>query len=188
MSSDPLTFTPGPALPAGRVESTLDVLQSSAVECDLRVFVVRAVLTSGKVSSFPLFLRGGELVNPEYALDMVTVSVEDERVAFNVEGMDKLWSFRSRLEIPIAHITGVEVNHEQVGRWWHGLKMLGTDLPGLFAAGMFRYHGETVFWDVRDPAHAIIVSLEHETYKKLIVEVADPPATVTILKSAIGRT
>jgi len=130
-------------------------------------------------------LRGER--DPEYALDMVTVSVEGERVAFNVEGMDKLWSLRSRLEIPIAHITGAEVNHEQVGRWWHGLKLLGTDLPGLFAAGMFRYHGETVFWDVRDPAQAVIVSLEHETYKKLIVEVADPAATVATLQSVIGR-
>ena len=118
---------------------------------------------------------------------MVNISVEGGRVAFNVEGMDKLWSLRSRLEIPIAHITGAEVNHEQVGRWWHGIKLLGTDLPGLFAAGMFRYHGEMVFWDVRDPAHAIIVSLEHETYKKLIIEVADPDAAVATLKSAIEQ-
>jgi hypothetical protein len=118
---------------------------------------------------------------------MVNVSVEGDRVAFNVEGMDKLWSLRSRLEIPTAHITGAEVNHEQVGRWWHGIKVLGTDLPGVLGAGMFLYHREIVFWDVRDPSHAIIVSLEHETYKKLIVEVADPAATVTTLKSAIGQ-
>jgi hypothetical protein len=28
---------------------------------------------------------------------------------------------------------------------------MGTDLPGLFAAGTFFYHGELVFWDVRHP-------------------------------------
>lgn len=38
-------------------------------------------------------------------------------------------------------------------------------------------HGELVFRDVRDPASTIIVSLEHERYKKLIVEVADPTET-----------
>jgi hypothetical protein len=118
---------------------------------------------------------------------MVNVSVEGDRATFTVEGMDRLWSLRSRLEIPIAHITGAEVNHEQVGRWWHGIKLIGTDLPGLFGAGMFLYHGEVVFWDVRDPASAIIVSLEHETYKKLIIEVADPAATVATLRSAIGQ-
>ncbi len=104
---------------------------------------------------------------------------------FNVEGLHKLWSFRSRLDIPLTHIIDVEINHEQVGRWWHGFKLIGTDAPGLFAAGMFVFHGELVFWDVRHPENAVIVSLEHETYKKLIVEVADPAGTVAILQSAI---
>ena len=59
-------------------------------------------------------------------------------------------------------------------------------MPGLFAAGTFYYHGELVFWDVRHPEQAIIVSLQHERYKKLIVEVADPTETVTRLRQAIG--
>jgi hypothetical protein len=52
---------------------------------------------------------------------------------------------------------------------------------------MFLYHREIVFWDVRDPSGAIIVSLAHETYKKLIVEVANPAAAVTMLDAAIAR-
>jgi hypothetical protein len=44
-----------------------------------------------------------------------------------------------------------------------------------------------VFWDVRDPQKTIIVSLEHEFYKKLIVEVADPPAVAALLQSALRR-
>jgi hypothetical protein len=117
---------------------------------------------------------------------MVNVSVEGDRVAFDVEGLHKLWSMRSRLEIPLEHITSAEVNHEQVSGWWHGFKLIGTDMPGVFAAGMFVFHGEIVFWDVRHPENAIVVSLEHETYKKLIIEVADPAATVAMLNAAIG--
>ena len=118
---------------------------------------------------------------------MVNVSVEDGRAVFDVEGMHKLWSFRSRIEIPLDHITNVEVNHDQVGNWWHGFKLIGTDMPGLFGAGTFYYHGELVFWDVHDTTQTIIVSLEHERYKKLIVEVADPEATSAMLKSARRR-
>ena len=117
---------------------------------------------------------------------MVEVAVERDRAVFRIEGLDKLWTFRSRLEIPLAHITAVEVNHEEVGRWWHGVKLMGTEMPGLFAAGTFYYHRELVFWDVRDPAQTIIVSLDHEHYKKLIVEVADPIATAALLRSASG--
>jgi hypothetical protein len=93
----------------------------------------------------------------------------------------------SDLEIPLAHITGVEVNPAQVGTWWHGFKVIGTDVPGLFAAGTFFYHGELVFWDVRHPEQTIIVALDHERYKKLIVEVEDPASTAAMLRDAIDR-
>jgi hypothetical protein len=117
---------------------------------------------------------------------MVNISIEGDRAVFEVEGMDKFWAFRSRLQIPIAHITQVEANHGEVGRWWHGLKLIGTSVPGLLGAGTFYYHGEMVFWDVHDPANAIVLSLDHERYKKLIVEVADPLTTVARLQSAMA--
>jgi hypothetical protein len=116
---------------------------------------------------------------------MVNVSVEHDRVVFSMEGLDKLWAFRSRLEIPLAHLTHIEHDPAAVGRWWHGIRLMGTELPGLFAAGTFRYHGELVFWDVRDPTMAVIATLDHERYKKLIVEVADPEETVKRIRAAM---
>jgi hypothetical protein len=113
---------------------------------------------------------------------MVDVSIEGDVAIFQVQGFDRLWAFRSRLDIPLDHIADVEINHEQVGQWWHGVKLMGTDMPGLFAMGTFYYHGELVFWDVRNLANAVILSLDHERYKKLIVEVADPAATVALLQ------
>ncbi|HZT77200.1 MAG TPA: hypothetical protein VFA27_11115 [Vicinamibacterales bacterium] len=112
---------------------------------------------------------------------MVDVSIAGDMAVFELRGFDKLWSLRSRLEIPLAHIVSVEANPEQIGRWWHGLKIVGTDVPGLFAAGTFYFHGEIVFWDVRNPASAVTLALEHERYKKLIIEVGDPAATVALL-------
>ena len=44
-----------------------------------------------------------------------------------------------------------------------------------------------MFWDVRDPDSAIIVSLDHERYKKLIIQVADPAASAAMLQAAIER-
>jgi hypothetical protein len=118
---------------------------------------------------------------------MVNVSVQGDRAIFVVEGSHKLWAFKSHIEIPLSHISGVEVNPEQAQSWWHGFKLIGTDVMGLFAAGTFYYHGELVFWDVFDTTKTIIVSLEHERYKKLIIEVADPESAARTLRSAIGR-
>jgi hypothetical protein len=119
---------------------------------------------------------------------MVNVSIEASRAVFTVEGMHKMWAMRSRIEIPLVHVINAEVNHEQVGQWWHGFKLIGTDMPGLFAAGTFYYHGELVFWDVHDTTKTVIVSLEHEHYKKLIIEVADPQATAAMLNAASPHT
>lgn len=112
---------------------------------------------------------------------MVKVTLDGDRVVFEIEGADKLWALRSRLEIPREHVLGAEQRPEEVGRWWRGVKVMGTDVPGLFAAGTFYYHGELVFWDVRHVEKTVIVSLDHERYKKLIIEVADPAATVALL-------
>ena len=117
---------------------------------------------------------------------MVNVSIDGDRAIFELEGFDKLWAFRSRLQIPLAHITDVAGNDGRVGRWWHGFKIIGTEFPGLLGVGSFYYHGEMVFWDVRDPEQAIIISLDHEHYKKLIIEVDDPAQTVSLLREAIA--
>jgi hypothetical protein len=118
---------------------------------------------------------------------MVSVTILSDRAVFEVEGLHQLWALRSRREIPLTHIIDVTTDPDQVGRWWHGWKVLGTDVPGLFAAGTFYYHGELVFWDVRDPARTIIVSLDHERYKKLIIEVDQPEVVVARLRTALRK-
>jgi len=118
---------------------------------------------------------------------MVDVSIDGDRAIFQVEGFDQLWAFRSRLEIPLAHITDVVIDPDQARGWWHGLRLMGTNMPGVLAAGTFYFHGELVFWDVHDPAKTIILSLAHERYKKLIIEVADPAVTVASLRAATWR-
>jgi len=117
---------------------------------------------------------------------MVTVEVDVDRVVFEVQGLHKVWALRSRLEIPLAHIISIETDPERTGAWWHGWKLMGTDVPGVFAAGTFYQRGELVFWDVRDPSRAVIVSLDDERYKKLIIEVADPDAVVNSVRTALA--
>ncbi len=118
---------------------------------------------------------------------MVNVTVQGDCAVFEVKGLDRLWAFRSRLEIPLAHITSVAVDPSQVGRWWHGVRLMGTDFPGVMAAGAFFYHRQMVFWDVHDTEKTVIVSLDHEFYRKLILEVADPQAAAALLETARAR-
>jgi len=45
-----------------------------------------------------------------------------------------------------------------------------------------------VFWDVHDTAKTVIVTLEHEGYRKLIVQVEDPAATLAQPRAVLPRT
>lgn len=118
---------------------------------------------------------------------MVEINIEGNKVIFEVRGWDKVWSLRSRLEIPLTHVSDAHIDPDPAMGWFEGLKMGGTDIPNIFRAGTFYQEGEWVFWDVRHPERTVVVELSHETYKKLIIEVADPETEVRKLKAAIGK-
>ena len=52
---------------------------------------------------------------------MVSITVEAGLAHFDVQGIDKVWSFKSRLTIPLAHIRSVKIDTEAARGWWHGL-------------------------------------------------------------------
>jgi hypothetical protein len=117
---------------------------------------------------------------------MVEITVIGDKAVFEVEGWDKLWSFRSRLEIPLAHIKGAHADPNPAMGWFDGLKLAGTHIPRIFKAGLFYKEGDLVFWDVLNPQKTIVIDLDHERFAKLIIEVADPSAVVSLIKSAIS--
>ena len=115
---------------------------------------------------------------------MVDITIENGRVHFDVQGWDKLWALRSRLEIPVEHIHSVRIDPEPAKGWWHGLRLPGTQVPGLLTAGTFFQNGDWVFYDVHDPENTIVLELDHEHYKRLVIEVSDPAAAVARLVAA----
>jgi hypothetical protein len=117
---------------------------------------------------------------------MVDVIVHGDRVRFEVEGWDKLWALKSQLEIPLAHIRSVRADPEPARGWWHGLRLPGTQIPGLLTAGSFYQSGGFVFYDVHDPERTVVIELDHEHYQRLVIEVASPTDVVETLSSAIG--
>ncbi|MGI8550005.1 MAG: hypothetical protein ACR2PL_04275, partial [Dehalococcoidia bacterium] len=126
---------------------------------------------------------------------MATVELSPATLTVHVEGMDKLWALRSRLDIPLEHVTGAEPNGEMArkglsGFWTAGFRVPGTHLPGVLTAGSFyqpregEFRGWT-FWDVHDPEKAIVINLGHEHYQRLVIGVDDPRTTVTAIQQAI---
>jgi hypothetical protein len=118
---------------------------------------------------------------------MVEITIGGDRVRFAVQGWDKLWAFRSVLEIPLAHIRSVRKDAEPARGWWHGLRLPGTQIPGLLTAGTFYRSDGAVFYDVHNPEQTIVLELDHEHYRRLVIEVADPDVAVATLAAALAH-
>ena len=117
---------------------------------------------------------------------MVEVRIESDHAVFEVEGWDKLWSLRSQLQIPLSHILGAYIDPELSISGLGGLKIAGTGVPNLIRAGTFFQQGQFVFWDVHHAEKAIVIELEHENYKRLIIEVSDPEQEVKKINQSVG--
>lgn len=49
---------------------------------------------------------------------MVEISIHGDRVHFEVQGWDKFWALKSRLEFPLSHIRSVRRDPEPACGWW----------------------------------------------------------------------
>jgi hypothetical protein len=114
-----------------------------------------------------------------------TVSVQGDMLTVVMHGLDKLWSMKSQLDIPLAHVRGATVDptivHESKG--WRGP---GSNVPGVITAGTFHQYGEHIFWDVHRAENAVVIELEHDSFARLVIEVDDPSATVQLIERAIA--
>lgn len=125
--------------------------------------------------------------NAESDVAMVSIELAEGMLVLDVQGLDKLWSLRSTLRVPIEHVKGAQEAAGAGLGWFEAVKLGGSALPGLLTAGTFYQNGGLVFWDVHDGTNAIRIALEHETYRELVVEVDDPAATCARINDAVKR-
>ncbi|MFI1565361.1 hypothetical protein ACH4ZX_20300 [Streptomyces sp. NPDC020490] len=120
---------------------------------------------------------------------MALISIDRERglLIAEFQGLDKLWTLKSRLEIPLTHVRGA-THDPGIAREPKGMRVAGTYFPGVITAGRFRHNGERLFWDVKNPDKAVVIELaDGESYDRLVIEVDDPRATVALIEQSITR-
>jgi hypothetical protein len=109
--------------------------------------------------------------------------ISDGKLTIEIQGWDKLWALKSRLEIPLEHVKDVRPGKDERVR---GIRAPGTHYPGIITAGSFHQIGKHVFWDVHHPERAIAIDLHDERYTTLVVEVENPEVTIGEIKAAVA--
>jgi hypothetical protein len=117
---------------------------------------------------------------------MASIAIDGNDLIVDVHGMDKLWSLKSRLTIPLAHVRGATAD-PTITREPEGWRGPGTHLRGVITAGTFHQDGQKVFWDVHDASKAVVIELQEGDYQRLVVEVDDPSTTVELIEKALSQ-
>ncbi|MFJ8934358.1 hypothetical protein ACIRL0_01405 [Streptomyces sp. NPDC102365] len=115
---------------------------------------------------------------------MALIRITDDNLVVVMEGLDKLWAFKTRLTIPLANVRGATVD-PGIATDFKGIRAPGTHIPGVIIAGTFRHDGDKVFWDIKDASKAIVVELVDEEYTRLVLQVDDPRAAVALVENAL---
>jgi hypothetical protein len=118
---------------------------------------------------------------------MAEIEITPTSLIVHIRGADRFFALKSQLEVPLEHIATVDAGAPEAHEIWHGLRVGGTNLPGVVTAGRFIQHGDRAFWDVHDPDKAIAIRLHDEHYSKLIIGVDDPVTTAAAITGALQR-
>ncbi|WP_192810194.1 hypothetical protein [Actinomadura rudentiformis] len=114
---------------------------------------------------------------------MTRITVHNDNLNIEIEGLHRLWAFKRRLTIPLAHVQHVSGNPDRIRRPPIGWS-LGFWAPGLIVAGTFCSRGKREFWDIRHPTKAIIIDLANDRHTRLVLEVEDPQSVIDMITQA----
>ena len=114
------------------------------------------------------------------------IKIDGNNLVFEINGIDVILSIKRTITIPLDHV--VSVSTEKVP-WavFQQLKMVGTNVPGIIKDGTYLTGDGFVFFEMHHPDKCITVTLNHETYKKIIFEVEDKETTAKVINDSINK-
>ncbi|WP_440311909.1 hypothetical protein [Leucobacter chromiireducens] len=112
------------------------------------------------------------------------VTIEDGVLVVIPRGIDKVWGFRRRIEVPLTRITEVAVEPAplRVPTGWRGP---GLDVGGKLS-GTFHPKGERHYWNYSWGGPALTVAIAGgDPFDRLYLSVGDAEALCQELRAAV---
>lgn len=116
---------------------------------------------------------------------MATIVIDGEQLAVRLDGWQAVFALKREIVVPLSQVDSVS-SGRVTALSPHGLRLTGTYLPKVIAAGSFWWKGRGwSFWSVRNPQQAVDIRLRDGHYRRLVIEVDDPFLTAAMIDSAV---
>ncbi len=114
------------------------------------------------------------------------IKIEGDKVVFEIHGVVMLLAIRKTITVPLSHVMSVSTDKVP---WeiFQQIKVAGTGLPGVVKDGTYLTANGLVFFEMHHQDKCITVSLNNETYKKIIFEVDDKDVAAKMINDAINK-
>ncbi len=100
---------------------------------------------------------------------MAHIDVASDKLEITLSLGDEILSLHGAFHVPYTHISSVSTDRVP-DEWFRGFK-IGTNVPGVKTAGTFITGDGSIFYDFHNPERCLTLSLTHETYRQVVIEV-----------------
>ena len=118
---------------------------------------------------------------------MTEIELTPTSLVVHLRGIDRFLAWRRRVEVPLTQVQGAELGIAPDVKLVRGtyVRWPASDVQGGLKVGTFLRRDKTrLFYNTRRGDNAITIRLDGARYAAIVVEVADPPATVAAISAA----
>jgi hypothetical protein len=116
---------------------------------------------------------------------VTVIEIAGDHLIVTMQGLDRLWSLRSRIAVPLAHVRGATAD-PGITRESAGIRAPGTHLPGVITSGTYVKDGKRTFWNLRASQEAVVIELTGERFSRLVLGVDDARATAERIERVLS--
>jgi hypothetical protein len=116
----------------------------------------------------------------------IELAVEGSALRIRLTGKDALYALSRGLTVPLSAVRAASaVPNRDVQRT--GLRLPGTNLPGVLRAGSYGTGSRRDLWLVRRAPELLVIELHPgQRYRRVVLQVPDPHAEAARLRAALG--
>ncbi|MCA9767146.1 MAG: hypothetical protein KC455_12105 [Carnobacterium sp.] len=112
------------------------------------------------------------------------LSIENNQLIVVPQGLDKVWSFKNKLEFPMKNVMGATID-PTILNVKKGFRGPGLEIPNKWS-GTWTHNGEKDFWNVTRKETPVVIQLKNEKFSRLILGLDDANEWVDKINNAIN--